>query len=319
MRTRIIKLLSLISIFVLLGTFVSPVHAQGKPLENKYHLSSAINSITCIYERINNPLITKEMFYQESVKSLSNFLSNRGYTRVDTSALIISIKCLENSNYGTIVILPFIQNNPTIVAHISYWKGMWNNREFKGTIALIESNQNIIYTYDKKIGVIPVTKKNWVEREKIPFNAFRGFAPPLANENEITVREYLQPPTSTPFQINQPTGTTLCKTVDVGKTVYTLLGFVAYRFYQRKYWCYNGTVVSNVNVSVYLTDVDPNFYYRGIVNQWDIPAQGSTAHDSMRQGQIDNCIAKYGCIGTSYPAVQIISYANGSYSYKTWQ
>lgn len=104
------------------------------------------------------------------------------------------------------------------------------------------------------------------------------------------------------------------KEVDVVLTAYTLLGFVAYRFHQVKSWIYDGNTVSNVNVFVYLSDVDPNFVYRGIVNSTDNWGPGHTWHYSFRQGHIENCVVKYGCIGSTYPYIWIRAMNNGDFS-----
>lgn len=259
------------------------------------------------------------MIKQKRVKALSEFLMKQGYQKSIGSAMIASVQCNGNHLNGVVVIIPFTQNGSTIVAQIAQWNGSWNTTEYDGAIAVIQDRQEWVYDYDElQHKIIPVKKSEWIKKNDVPFGYIQGFSLPLVKQDVSLVTEISQPYVDNGFQGIQLTGTTSCKTVDIQKTVYTLLGFVAYRFHQRKYWCYNGSTVSNVNIGVYLSDVDPNFYYKGIVNQWDILGQNSTFHDSMRQAQVDNCIVKYGCIGSSYPAIQIITYANGQYSYSTW-
>lgn len=108
-----------------------------------------------------------------------------------------------------------------------------------------------------------------------------------------------------------------CTYIDVPQTYYTTLGFVAYNFWLRKSWCY-GSTVTNVQATVYLSQVDPVYYYRGISNMWDQYSNYNRAHDSMRQGHFETCVLKYGCIGSTYPAVQIIAYSAGTYSAYKW-
>ena len=87
-----------------------------------------------------------------------------------------------------------------------------------------------------------------------------------------------------------------CKTVDVARTGWDIFHLdVVYKFHQRKSWCWTYPRITWKHVSVYVTDVDPNMEYRGVVN-----ASGNfytwccsnpySGHYSMRQGKFENCI-----------------------------
>ncbi len=111
-----------------------------------------------------------------------------------------------------------------------------------------------------------------------------------------------------------------CRTVRIAKTHRTLLGFVAFRFWQRKHWCWDYPRILSVDVGTYVTDVDSNYQYKGIVSAWGnwytwCCSTSSSGHVSYRQGRFDNCVFKLGCVGTYYPWVKINAHADGSY---TW-
>ena len=42
-----------------------------------------------------------------------------------------------------------------------------------------------------------------------------------------------------------------------------------------------------------------------------------SAYKHYRQGQFENCVLKYGCIGTTYPANTLRSYYNGTWAWAT--
>lgn len=109
-----------------------------------------------------------------------------------------------------------------------------------------------------------------------------------------------------------------CRTVDIPKVGRDIFGFVVYRFHQVKRWCWNYPRVTSVNVYTYVSDVDPNMNYGGIVASisrfytWCC-GRGTSGHYSMRQGKFQNCILWFPCTRTEYPWVKIWAHANGSY------
>jgi hypothetical protein len=106
----------------------------------------------------------------------------------------------------------------------------------------------------------------------------------------------------------------------------TLFGSVFYRFRLNVVWCWNSRAISSVDRWVEFLDAAPTADYKGIVNRKDMPyciALCWSAYNrfvgymSYRQGRVDNCILKYGCIRTEYPWVRIRVYNNGSWSHRT--
>lgn len=107
-----------------------------------------------------------------------------------------------------------------------------------------------------------------------------------------------------------------CQTKTVTVTGKTVLGFVAWRWHLHKYWCpladgwrINGepqwwTSVSDMN----------QHYYRGVSsssNYWEYwPTQPYT----YAQGFLENCVFKYGCVGSSWPWAWIRVYGNTTWA-----
>jgi hypothetical protein len=114
-----------------------------------------------------------------------------------------------------------------------------------------------------------------------------------------------------------------CRRVDVARVRRSLLGLaVVFKFWHWKRWCWDYPRVWGVAMGTYVTNVDANMYYRGGVNAWAhhdtwCCFSGTSGHLSFRQGRFDNCILKYGCIGTYYPWVRIHAHGDGSYHYRT--
>jgi hypothetical protein len=113
-----------------------------------------------------------------------------------------------------------------------------------------------------------------------------------------------------------------CRTLSVARVHRTFLGFVAFKFWQRKRWCWSYPRILSREVTTYVTDVDPNYEYAGVVSSWGawyIWCCGTqySGHSSFRQARFTNCVLKIGCVGEYYPWVRINSRADGSYVYAT--
>jgi hypothetical protein len=109
-----------------------------------------------------------------------------------------------------------------------------------------------------------------------------------------------------------------CRKVDIAKTVKDIFGFVVYRFHHVKRWCWDFPRITSVTVSTYVSDVDPNMEYDGIVSaagwyyEWCC-RKGKSGHYSFRQGKFKNCILWFPCTRVEYPWVKIWAHADGTY------
>jgi hypothetical protein len=86
-----------------------------------------------------------------------------------------------------------------------------------------------------------------------------------------------------------------CRTVDIPRVGRDIFGFVVYKFHQVKRWCWNFPRITSVRVYTYVSDVDPNMDYDGIIASnsyfytWCC-GRSTSGHYSMRQGKFKNCI-----------------------------
>lgn len=115
---------------------------------------------------------------------------------------------------------------------------------------------------------------------------------------------------------------TYCRTLSVARIHRTFLGFVAFKFWQRKRWCWRYPKVVSVQTSTYLTNVDPNYEFEGVVSAWGnwytwCCGNTRSGHVSFREGKVKNCVLRIGCVGTYYPWVKIFVHGNGGYAYQT--
>lgn len=108
-----------------------------------------------------------------------------------------------------------------------------------------------------------------------------------------------------------------CREVDIYKEAKSFLfQATVYRWHHTKRWCWSNGKVTTVWTSAYATNVDANWYYRGLAATASYYYGGNTVHYSLRQARMENCILKFGCIGSEYPWVKI--WANGDGSYR-WE
>jgi hypothetical protein len=113
-----------------------------------------------------------------------------------------------------------------------------------------------------------------------------------------------------------------CRTVDIPKVGYDIFGFVVYKFHQVKRWCWSYPRITSVRTSTYVSNVDPNWDYRGVIASRGFfyrscCGDGRSGHYTFRQGRFDNCIPWIGCIRREYPWVKIWVRGNGTWSYDT--
>ena len=113
-----------------------------------------------------------------------------------------------------------------------------------------------------------------------------------------------------------------CRTVRVARYERSLLGFILFRYWHWKRWCWRFPHILSVSSGTYLTDVDANIQYRGEVSQADhwyawCCGTGGSGHSSRRQAHLENCVFRFGCLGSYYPWVRINAHADGTYTRRT--
>ena len=113
-----------------------------------------------------------------------------------------------------------------------------------------------------------------------------------------------------------------CRTVDAARIGRSAFGFVVYKFHQVKRWCWSNPRVTSVRTSTYVSHVDPNWDYKGVIGakgdfyRWCC-GDARSGHYTFRQARFDNCIPWIGCIRREYPWVRIWVRGNGTWSYDT--
>jgi hypothetical protein len=117
-----------------------------------------------------------------------------------------------------------------------------------------------------------------------------------------------------------------CVKVTVGQTRHGPTGDTLWKFSIWTDWCWtrSNQVVSVNGHNWYIGSVDGNFQWKGLVNTQAYYYDFSTddghpksAYYHYRMGQFDNCVLKYGCVGTEYPMNYLRSYYNGTWVWDT--
>ena len=114
-----------------------------------------------------------------------------------------------------------------------------------------------------------------------------------------------------------------CYTVDKHRTAHDSLTYVVvWKFHQRVRWCATYPTIDEHSLTVdsFFSNVDPLFQV-----DWDDHGSGwwytwrgspTGGHYSRRQGKIDNCFFKWGCIFSHYPQIELWVNGNGAWAAK---
>jgi hypothetical protein len=99
----------------------------------------------------------------------------------------------------------------------------------------------------------------------------------------------------------------------------TLFGLVAWRYRQTVHWCWSYPRITCLSIGAGFYDVDGSSSSVNSGNDgygWYYAWAGSDTggHFSHRQGSVSNCIFRVGCIGTSYPSVDMWINGNGAWT-----
>lgn len=84
-------------------------------------------------------------------------------------------------------------------------------------------------------------------------------------------------------------------------------------------WCENGRSISSSTFHDYFSDINGAAMTNPKTNQiHETPKKAANHWVAYTGGSIDNCIFKFGCIGTKYPAQQISHYAGRGATTYQW-
>jgi len=113
-----------------------------------------------------------------------------------------------------------------------------------------------------------------------------------------------------------------CRTARVARVHRSLLGFVLFKFWHWKRWCWRYPRILSVQSGTYVTDVDSAIYPREELPPIDYRfvwccGRSDSGHFSRRQRHFENCVVRYGCFSNFYPWVLIRAHGDGSYSWRT--
>jgi hypothetical protein len=114
-----------------------------------------------------------------------------------------------------------------------------------------------------------------------------------------------------------------CYTVDKHKTAHDFITrLVVWRFHHKVHWCATYPAIDDGSLAVdsFFSDVDSLFQV-----DWDDHGAGwwytwrgslTGGHYSRRQGKIDNCILRWGCLASHYPQIEVWVNGNGAWAAK---
>ena len=254
----------------------------------------------------------------EAFSSLADYITERGFSvemhqfgQSYTGAELASQAGLKSIDDDfELSLVPFISKDGQS-ARVAYWAGYWNGEYKEGALATVDTNEMFWY---QDGDIMPVGLSELADKIGFPIFLASGEVPFGQSQLEVTTQE--NNIATSQLELAAASG---CKQVDASRRGYTLLGFVAWRFHHVKEFCYNGDDVYNVTMWEYVSEMDPLFNYRGVVSSSDHFGPGNNSHTSLRQAHIENCVIKYGCIGSLYPSVEIVAHSNGSHDTRTWQ
>jgi hypothetical protein len=98
----------------------------------------------------------------------------------------------------------------------------------------------------------------------------------------------------------------------------SLLGFVQYRMRLNVNFCFSGTEVTSTNVWITWEDLSSTSYLHGVIQKTDrwqtLFGDPHGARMVYRQGRVDNCVIRYGCIASTYPWIRATLKGDGTWT-----
>jgi len=114
-----------------------------------------------------------------------------------------------------------------------------------------------------------------------------------------------------------------CYTVDKHKTAHDVITrVVVWRFHHKVHWCARYPAIDDgaLTVDSFFSDVDSLFQvaWEDHGTGWWYMWRGSLTggHYARRQGKIDNCILRWGCLASHYPQIEVWVNGNGAWAAK---
>ena len=141
--------------------------------------------------------------------------------------------------------------------------------------------------------------------------------------SETTAQPLLDSITGATRSISFGFTTRRCYTVDKHRTAHDFVTrVVVWKFHHKVHWCatYPGIDASSLTVDSFFSDIDSLFQV-----DWDDHGTGwwytwrdnpTGGHYSRRQGKIDNCIFRWGCLASHYPQIEFWVNGNGAWAAK---
>ena len=114
-----------------------------------------------------------------------------------------------------------------------------------------------------------------------------------------------------------------CYVVDKYRTAHDFIThFVVWRFHHKVRWCATYPTIdsSSLRVDSFYSNIDSQFQvdWDDHGTGWWYAWKGSSTggHYSRRQGKIDNCLLKWGCLASHYPQIEMWVNGNGAWAAK---
>jgi hypothetical protein len=273
----------LISLFLSLVVPVSKVSAEG----------NCVGGI-CIS---TTSTTDAEVIAEVDGAMLKAFLQTDGYTLLRTDMIVISVteEIAQANNMASSykLISSVYKSQPGDIAYLTFWEN--------------GSNKHVtVSTGDLNTYAVKGNSVELISREEA-----KSFFPELLHSipnpiDHVVVKEVK----------DDYSAASQCRTVQAHVEQRSVTGTSRlFLWWQEKYWCYDGTNMSNINVQAYATDISVNVNYQGVADSVDRNCTSSAiqCHESRRTGKFEVIIPSVGPWSYLYPWVSITSGGNGYY------
>lgn len=255
----------------------------------------------CVTTNITDDI---EISTDQNGKKLKKFLEERGYKLLSTSSIDVTIrneiaeKNKLSSRYKFISSLFLNGNNE--LGYLTYSKS--GSSKF-----MLVSTSSLTPYMVRGNKVEPVASE---EIKRLIPETLHHILHPVDHGVLTTVNEF-------------STMATSCKTAKGYYERRNILGTeILYRWWQEKYFCYDGNYLSSTRIQAYATNIAASINYYGQIGQFNRdcnPGALPQCHESGRQGKFENVVPAVGPVGYSYPWVSIMNNAQGHFAIGSWE